>query len=274
MPTPFTAMSFNLRNMRARDGDDGWEHRVEAVGRAIHLATPDILGTQEGYMPQIESLKSMLPEYGCVATGRDNGADEGETCALFYLHSRWKLLSSGTFWFSETPHVAGSHHWTHHLRRICTWATLEDNASGWPVTVCCVHLDHESVSARANSIDMLMEPWQFMPGAPATGTSIVMGDFNMTPDDTDLNRLLAPKTGWNDSWIKACSGTTLSSSAHDGTFHDFTGRTDMGRIDYILTRGGIKTRTARIWNQRDSATGRFASDHFPISAELELLPEA
>jgi endonuclease/exonuclease/phosphatase family metal-dependent hydrolase len=263
----FETMSFNLRNMHANDGENGWSSRVSAVCRTIQMANPHILGTQEGYMPQIEALQTALPGYVCVATGRDDGASEGETSALFVRSDSFEIVQSGTFWFSETPAIPGSHHWTHHLKRICTWASLLHIASNRQLLAACVHLDHESVLARSRSIDMLANLFAYTPGVSPC-PAVLMGDFNMTPEDSDLKRLLATETGWTDSWI-AIHGSDRNEK--DGTFHDFTGRTDMGRIDYILTSPGLNAKNARIWSHKDPNTGRFPSDHYPISAEISFV---
>jgi endonuclease/exonuclease/phosphatase family metal-dependent hydrolase len=53
-----------------------------------------------------------------------------------------------------------------------------------------------------------------------------------------------------------------------GTYHAFVGGTGSSRIDMILTGPDVKTRDAQI-DQR-MFDNRYASDHFPVVAALQL----
>src|SRR5579862_2465592 len=119
-------MSFNVRNHLSRDGDNEWKLRSGLLFDVVRNHQPDLLGTQEAYWPQVEQMRDALPEYEVVGVGRDDGVTEGETCALFFRHDRFRASASGTFWFSDTPDVPGSRHWTPRHARICTWARLID----------------------------------------------------------------------------------------------------------------------------------------------------
>ena len=96
--------------MRSNDGANGWEHRKEMVAQVLRKLNPDIIGTQEGYWPQIDQLQEMLPDYHFVGVSRDDGEREGETCAIFYKRALLASVNSGTFWFSDTQNIPGSRH--------------------------------------------------------------------------------------------------------------------------------------------------------------------
>jgi len=251
-------MSFNLRNMLANDGDNGWELRKSSICSLINDQRPDIIGTQEGYFPQIEHLSKNLPEYYCVAIGRDDGIREGETCALFLLRARFEVIKSCTFWFSETPDIPGSRHWTRHHPRICTWANIRfaEKSTSDTLMVYNVHLDHESQIARENSCRMLRDRID-----EAGNSAIVMGDFNMEPDNAGYAIMTQGEQGLLDSYRVA-----YPQLIRPGTFHDFTGRTDMESIDYIfVTRDLTVTDSAVLTQMIDN---RYPSDHYPITAKI------
>ena len=70
-------MSFNIRNGRANDGSNAWEHRRELVCAVLRDDAPDIVGLQEAFDFQLDALEECLPQYRAIGKGRD-GARNGE----------------------------------------------------------------------------------------------------------------------------------------------------------------------------------------------------
>ena len=249
-------MSFNVRNMRANDGENGWDFRRGLVFDVIRRYNPDILATQEAYHEQVEDLCDALPQYVQTGAGRDDGAREGEYCALFYRRDRFAADRQETFWFSETPSVPGSRHWTRHHARICTSVRL--SASGESITIYNVHLDHESQDARERSARMLRGR---VDGHVPPEHIVVAGDFNMEEGNPAIGRLLAGTPPLADTFrVKHPHQNAC------GSFHGFTGRTDGERIDFIFASAEFTVAEASILHDNDS--GRYPSDHFPILARL------
>ncbi len=56
-------MTFNLRFATPRDGPDEWEFRKDLVVEVIGKHRPDLLGTQEGTVPQLRYLEEHLTGY-------------------------------------------------------------------------------------------------------------------------------------------------------------------------------------------------------------------
>lgn len=253
-------MTFNIRNMRSRDEANGWEHRREMVCDLIRQYDPDILGTQEAYFPQVEALRKALPEYTVFGVGRDDGKRAGEYCALFVRNDCWQIGASGTFWFSETPDVPGSRHWTREHPRICTWAYLI-GATGSPFVVYNIHMDHEAQVARVNSSQLIAEHiLQHYPDTPA----LVMGDFNMEEDNPAMLPLLAAEAPLLYDTFRPLHPVT----PRQGTFHGFSGDHAGEKIDYVLASEAFQTLDTRILH--DNTAGRYPSDHFPLLAGLRL----
>lgn len=253
-------MSFNIRNMRSRDGVNGWEQRQEMVCDLIRQHAPDVLGTQEAYFPQVEAMRQALPEYMVFGVGRDDGRRAGEHCALFVRTDRWNVGASGTFWFSETPDVPGSRHWTREHPRICTWAYLIGE-TGSPFVVYNVHMDHEAQVAREKSAVLIADHIRrHYPDIPA----VVIGDFNMEEDNPAMTPLLEAETPRLVDTFRPFHSPT----PRQGTFHGFSGDYAGEKIDYILASEAFQTLDTRILH--DNTAGRYPSDHFPLLASLRL----
>jgi endonuclease/exonuclease/phosphatase family metal-dependent hydrolase len=244
--------------MRSNDGANGWEARRELLCAVLREPNPDVLGVQEAYLPQVETLRQAFPEYEAISAGREDGDTEGEHCTILYRRDRFQADAHGTFWFSETPDVPGSRHWTRTHARICTWVRLRA-ATGQAFYVYNLHLDHESQLARERSVLLLLDHLRRrQPADPA----LVMGDFNMGEDNPALAQLAAS----TDPSLQDTFRAVQPDAQEVGTFHDFTGAMDGDKIDYIFATPEFQTLAASIL--RDHRDGRYPSDHFPILARV------
>ena len=268
---PLLVMSFNIRYGTAQDGDDSWPLRAALAAALIDSVAPDVLGLQEALRFQLDELHAVIPGYGEVGVGRDDGREAGEYAAILYRRERLRLLDSGTFWLSDTPTVPGSMSWGNRVTRICTWARFEDARSGRRFDVYNVHLDHESQESRERSARLLAAR---LADRSAPEPLILLGDFNVGEDDPVRQFLTgtaaAPEaagappsprlTDTYRAWRPAAS--------MEGTFNGLRGDSTVPRIDAILVSDRWLVRRADIL--RTSREGRYPSDHFPITALLNL----
>lgn len=253
-----TVMTFNIRYGTARDGENAWEHRRDALLTTIADAQPDILGLQEALRFQLDEIGAAFPAYLELGVGRDDGITAGEYSALLIRRDRFTVESSGTFWLSDTPEAPGSMSWGNRIPRVCTWAALTDRRSGRRIAVFNTHLDHESQPSRERSTALIVERID----APAAGLPVlVLGDFNAGED----NAALAPlrSAGFLDTYR-----VVDPDPAGDGTFGAFQGDSTGAKIDYILARGGWTVLAADILRRRSGS--RDPSDHFPVVARLRV----
>ncbi len=81
----FTAASYNLRYVNEGDSiaGNGWGTRYPVIAKLIQYHDFDIFGTQEGYIRQLEDLKTALPGYTYIGVGRNDGKEAGETFCYF-----------------------------------------------------------------------------------------------------------------------------------------------------------------------------------------------
>ncbi len=254
---PLRIMSFNLRTSGAtNDGVNVWPNRKELCLATIRAFAPDFLGTQEVMADQHAALAT-LPDMQMVGVPREDGISKGEWSALLFRTSRFELLSSGTFWLSETPEVIGSKSWDTALTRICTWAKLRERSTGREILCANTHFDHRGVLARENSAKLLAARLpQLAGGLPI----ILIGDFNST-ETTYAYQVLTK------SFADSYRDLHPQISPDEATFHAFTGRMAGSRIDFILHTPQLRATDAQIL-RTPPTNGVFPSDHYPITAIL------
>lgn len=166
------------------------------------------------------------------------------------------VIDSGTFWLSETPEEC-SYGWDAACRRVCTWAVLCNRHTEEVFAYFNTHLDHKSSTARVNGIALVQKRIKEL-GLP----TILTGDFNLKEGTTAYKTILAD--GVEDTKTKATTTDT------GGTYHNYGANdtTTTKPIDFCLvTKGDFNVSTYKI--VRDTFSGAYPSDHFPIYADLK-----
>ena len=222
------------------------------------------MGLQEAKNSQLKYVESALPEYAAYAVGRSNGKRGGESCPVLYRKDRFGMIDSGTFWFSDTPSVAGSKDWGNMPPRICSWIHLAETKTGHGLYVYNVHLDHMSQNSRAKSVELLAHK---IATRPTNDPFIVMGDFNMeiqNPAMQWLNRIGIgkPRLASTDVW------QSIHPNRPVGTRQGFDGKGSGPHIDHIRVSSNLHAMDARI--DTHSRNGRYPSDHFPVVANIRI----
>lgn len=252
-PGGITVSSFNIRNSTANDGTNSWDFRAEAVIAMIQDQAPDVLGLQEASELQNDMLDYFLDDYKYVGVGREDGRHKGEHMSIFYNKKTTSIVKWGTFWLSETPDVP-SMGWDAACMRTATWALVKDKASGKKYYVVNTHLDHIGAEARANGLKLIMDR---IAGINPDGLPlIVMGDFNVKPEDPSLAPIRARMQNCRDIAAKTDDKATC---------HDW-GKIAI-KIDYIWVKGFsscIEYETIT----KPYVGHTFVSDHYPIKAKL------
>jgi endonuclease/exonuclease/phosphatase family metal-dependent hydrolase len=255
-------MTFNIRYGTANDGENAWSNRRDQVGEVITRFGPTVVGVQEALAFQLEALDRLLPGYGRVGVGRDDGREAGEFSAIFYDAALLEVVEDGTFWFSESPTEPGSTAWGATIPRICSWARFRDRASGRTFFVFNNHWDHQAQQSRERSAALLLQ--RIGARVPVADPVIVTGDFNAGEDNPAFLMLLRDSvTELRDTY------RTLHASESDvGTFNGFVGTADGPKIDAVLATSDWAVISAGI--DRSNSAGRYPSDHFPVTAVLRL----
>ena len=273
-PGVVKAMTFNIRVDTFLDVfGHGWGGRKKIAAETISKNAPDVVGVQEALNKQVRYLDGALPGYACYTAGRSDGKTRGESCAILYRKDRFRLVDSGTFWFSNKPYKPGSKGWGNIPPRICSWVYLTENGSTGGFYVYNVHLDNLSQKSRARSVELLAK----MVGERKTDDPfIVMGDFNMKIDNPAMRFLC--RNGVNTSYPKmydAFESVYPGQARGTGTRHGFNGKVNGPRIDHMPVCATTKVLDVKI--DRYNVKGKYPSDHFPVVATILLndkLPEA
>ena len=249
-------MTFNLRFENDRDGSNAWNYRRHLVVKLIEQYAPDILGTQEGRVSQLDYLEERLSGYHMHAPFRVLD----DTCqypTLFFRKNLFQIMEGSEFWLSKTPEIHRSKNWDSAFPRMLSTATVKLLESGQIFFVAVTHLDHMGAKARIKQAEIIAR-WVHGKDIPV----ILMGDFNDAPDSKAHAALVNKKTGLSDSW----ENLGHSEGEESYTHHAFTGIPRKSRIDWILTTVPPYIMDGRII--RDEFEGRYASDHFPYCVDL------
>ncbi|MEM8666003.1 MAG: endonuclease/exonuclease/phosphatase family protein [Planctomycetota bacterium] len=261
---PLRVVTYNIRYANPNDGPDYWPKRADAVAK--FLADFDVIGLQEVTKPQFDQLRSKLKAFDSYGLGRDDGKSGGEHAAIFFRPDRVKVVDKGTIWLSETPDKIGVKGWDAALPRTCTWMVFQLNNSDKKLFVANTHFDHRGANARTQSGKLLRTfTQQRSDGLPA----IVMGDFNCMDGSAPYVALTDPKATGRSPLKDARTVSLKKPGGPNSTWCGFKEIAPDRIIDHIFVMGALTVRQVDVLDPRTS-TGRFASDHLPVAATIEL----
>ena len=262
-PKTVRVMSFNIRYDEPRDGVNAWTNRKQKVADVIRFHKADLIGVQEALLTQLRDLESMLPDIAWCGVGRADGKEAGEYSAILYRKSRFQMQECKTFWLSPTPDVAGSKGWDAAFPRVVTWAKFRDRTSKKTFIHFNTHFDHVGQKARVESSKLIVARL----GEIAKKLPFVLtGDFNVVESNEAYKTIVARTESVNLS-----DARYISVNPHFGGDSTWTAfkQIEAGRkIDYVFVRAGMKVLEHGIL--ADQWNGLWASDHFPVLAEVEL----
>ena len=85
--------TFNVRFDSPGDGEDRWELRRASVAAVLRESGADVVGLQEVLRSQRDDIAAALPEFACIATGRDGG-DQGEMNPLLFRTAAFAVCAA------------------------------------------------------------------------------------------------------------------------------------------------------------------------------------
>ncbi len=253
-------MTYNIRNSNAADGVNRWEKRRDTWIALVRKVDPDILGTQEVLLDQLNYIKKTMTDYSEYGVGRNDGKKKGEHSAIFYKKSKYDLVKGGNFWLSETPDKPGSKSWDAAITRICSWVQLKDKSTGKTIFVFNTHFDHKGKEARRNSARLIR---QYIDSLAGTDPVIVTGDFNLEPSDvgyTTMTQKEGYRVGLNDTWMEGALNYT------DCGFE--VSNKKCSRIDYIFASPQYSRKSYTVHTDNNGIY--YPSDHLTVSVVLTM----
>ncbi len=251
-------LTCNIRYFGAKDGSNSWAQRKGLCVEVIRSQMPDIICVQEMWSQQFADISSRLPEYRSYAMIDEPVGRHPQNC-IFYHRDAYTPISTGGYWLSESPHIAGSKSWDSACVRLANWIQLKDRAMGSELRVVNTRLDHVSQMAREHQARLIVEDSSaYMEDYP----QILTGDMNCDFRNRAIDVLKAG--GWIDTY---CCVHGTENPGH--TYHGFLGAkydSAIGKMDWILMRGRMKAIDAEVIT--DSISGKFPSDHYFVSATV------
>tara|TARA_X000000950_G_scaffold40200_2_gene43660 strand:- start:9303 stop:10133 length:831 start_codon:yes stop_codon:yes gene_type:complete len=253
-----SVMSFNIRYDNLKDYENWWGYRKSSVVELFDHYSPEIIGIQEGHHHQVKYIEEGLPDYGYIGAGRDDGETKGEYAAIFYRKEQLKLLSSKTYWLSETPEKV-SIGWDASMERIVTFGEFLDKKTNEKLFVFNCHFDHLGPKSREKSADLILKI--IREKNIENGKLIVMGDFNSLPESEPIKIFKSQLEDAYEIGLNEPYGPS-------GTFNGFNlDRQIRKRIDYILTKNIEVIQHTIIDDRR--ANNLFISDHLPVMVKIK-----
>lgn len=255
-PDALRIMSFNIRCTNV--GKASWEDRIGIVSQTILDSDSDSIGVQEATPEWMATLKNTVSEkYAYVGVARDDGENEGEYSAIFYLKDKYDVIDSGTFWLSETPEKP-SRGWDAACNRICTWVHLKNKETGEEYVHMNAHFDHVGIQARKNSVDMIVERAKNYTGIPVVFTA------DMNVKEGSENYLQFTQSGYFYD-TKAIAADTMNYC----TYHDTKPQNHKDDvIDYVMVNNMFEAFSYKVVTE--GVDGEFVSDHYPIYADIRV----
>ena len=251
-------MSYNIRLDVASDGQNDWAHRKDFFASQIQFYEPDIFGVQEAKPNQVSNINLLLSSYDNVGMGRE-GVGKGESSNVFYKKNRFKVLTTSTFWLSETPDTI-SKGWDAAFNRVCTYALFKDLKTSKQFWVFNTHLDHIGEEARTKGVLLILSKITALNSK--NYPVIFMGDFNSEPN---TERIIDLKKVMNDT-REISENKPFGPS---GTFNGFKHNEAVTeRIDYIFVSKNNTFKVKKFAVLSDSKDLKYPSDHLPVYVEL------
>lgn len=248
-------VSFNIRYKSDKNGHSIAE-RAPRIEKIVRDADADVIGFQE-YTPAWErEVESRFgKDYGIFCRYRDD-AEDVEASPILWRKSRFELVETTSFWLSDTPEVK-SRGWDTDCTcyRMCVCAVLRERGTGEKLVLANTHFGF-GVSCHEKSARLIADRLAEYKGLPV----VLTGDFNMTSDEPAYAVLSSRFTDVN--------AVTIRDS--ETTFHGYDPEHVRDQhIDYIFVGGGVRPCRFEIVRDRFDG-GKFPSDHYALSAELEL----
>ena len=256
-------LSCNVRasTMKNDKGPASWKERRELCLNVIRAENPDIFCLQECSAEQFGHFCDFFgADYDVFWINPYPDIDAPEN-TIFYRRGQYKVITYGGYHLSPTPHIANASCFGDGCNRVVNYIVLEQ-ADSRRFRVANTHLSvaPESALPQAKMLLEDAEAW------PESLPQILTGDFNNNIN-SDVMRLLT--ASFRDSYAEATKIVDESFTYHGFLGEAYRNCSDFafpGKIDWILTKGGICCTDSKIIRTHDGVL--YPSDHYFVSAEL------
>ena len=251
-------ISFNIRCCDDDNGNSVAE-RAPRLAAIMPLYDADVIGFQE-YRPTtwgIPIQKDYGEQYDMFNKYRNQTIpDELESTPILWKKDKFECLKTGYFWLSDTPEIE-SRGWDElfNCYRICIYVILKEKETGCCFTVINTHFGFGDMG-QVKSAKLISEYAKRISDYP----TIILGDFNMTPDSLGYQEMCRHFTDVN----------AATSNDFGVTFHGYDPEwEEASHIDYCFVNEKVIAKRQDI--MRETIEGKYPSDHYGLYVEVDVL---
>lgn len=244
-------VSFNVW-CHNQPGQNSISSRAPRLKEILTKTDADIIGMQECTPSWLEHLEEDFgSKYEIFNVWR--AKHNHESTPILWKKDKFSCLDKGCFWLSDTPDVESEGWCEWKCNRICTWAKLQEKATGKIFLFMNTHFGFGD-QCQIKSAN-LMHEYNLKFGDYPT---VITGDFNMHPDFPAYKAV----TGWY-------ADVNMATDKDMGnTFHGYKQAENLDeRIDYCFVDNGFQPISYR--RVTDKVWGLYPSDHFGIQATIK-----
>jgi endonuclease/exonuclease/phosphatase family metal-dependent hydrolase len=236
-----------------------WSNRKILISDMIKTGNWDIIGIQEASTNLMNDLCELSDGYQWL--GRETYF--GNDVVFMYKSTRFEVLESGDFWYSETPDEL-SIGWGAAYPAKCSWVKFRDKNrdkvfyffnSHYAASTSTIN----STAARTQSAILMKTKIKEIAGD--NSKVFATGDYNSTPTTDAIKNILAGDF-LKDSRILSESLPT----GPDNTCNDWQ-TPNNAKYDWIFLPAGIRVLSYKVQNDRPN--GQYPSDHDPVVIDVK-----
>lgn len=278
-------MTFNLLAAGKKTKRNPWAQRRDSIVTIFESLRPDVVGTQEANLEQLNDLRDRLPAYEFTGQGNlgplhSHSADNWYS-AIFYRRETVCRLEAPdeSFWLSPQPKLPASRFALASRPRVAVWSLFEHRPTRRPFLFGTTHLEAFHPSHRRRGARLIQEyVGRKLKEMGREMPVFLTGDFNAvadTPEIREFTQETHERAALYDAWSAAGGGEDRLSATFRGLdLRDRLGNLLLGhrRIDYVFFRPQLEIHAVERVDFDDLLDPAAAppSDHFPVLAEFRL----
>ena len=253
------------KKIEIRDGSEKWSIRAPLIAEFLKYNEVDICGSQELVKVQVDDLSKLLGDgYARIGNPVNPARPHSTNNVIYYRQSRFELLDSGSFWFSETPDVPGTKSWDcSSCIRNTNWAKFKDRKSGKVFFIFNSHFDHIGKVARIKAAEILVSKVKEIAGDYPFFT---MGDYNSNINSVAIK--VIKDSGFMKHAREVCETPPYGPKFTDNYGYVGTGKDWREWIDYIFVSDSVRILKFAVLT--DCINGVYLSDHFPLIVKAKI----
>lgn len=278
-------MTYNLLSAAKKSRRFPWEHRRDGIVELFQQLQPDVIGTQEANLAQINDLCRMLPEYDVIGEGNlgpqnAHHHDSWYSAIFFRRENIRRIQTAGeAFWLSPHPNRPASRFALASRPRVAVWSVFQHRLTEQRFLFGTTHLEAFVPGHRRQGTRLIQEYIQQKLADLGEDLPVFLtGDFNAESDTAEIRRLQAGGSAGPlllDAWREAGLGEDRNAATFRGLdLRDRVSNWLLGhrRIDYVFYRPMLELSSVeRVDYARYLSMGSLPpSDHDPVLASFKL----